>query len=190
MSLYEFLLFLHIAAAIVWIGSGTLVNVLGSRYNRARDHDGLRRIAADTGELANVLFIPASLATLVLGILTTIEGPWSFDELWILIGLGGIAATIFTGVAIITPRTEEIAALMEGDGMTPAIAAKIKQLLTLSRIDLVVLYLVVADMALKPTGDDVGVLIGMALVVVGAVIFFPLRARAAREPAVKTQVQT
>jgi hypothetical protein len=71
------------------------------------------------------------------------------------LGLLGIAATIFTGLAIITPRTEEIDRLLGTEGMTPRAATKITQLLTLARIDLVVLYLVVADMAIKPTGDDV-----------------------------------
>jgi Tfp pilus assembly protein PilW len=63
--------------------------------------------------------------------------------------------------------------------MTPNTASKITQLLTLGRIDLVVLYLVVADMAIKPTGDDVGVLIGMALILGFAVAFFTSRARLA-----------
>ena len=179
MSLYELLLFLHICAAIVWIGAGTLINLLAFRYDQAADHEGLRRIAVDNEHLAKILFIPASFATLILGILTTIDGPWSFGDLWILIGLGGIAATIFTGMAIISPRSEEIATMMERDGMTPAAAVKIKQLLTMARIDLVVLYLVVADMALKPTGDDVGVLIGMAVILAAAVAFFTSRAKAA-----------
>ena len=41
------------------------------------------------------------------------------------------------------------------------------------------LYLVVADMAIKPTGDDVGVLIGMAVILGFAVAFFTSRARSA-----------
>ena len=184
MSLYELLLFLHITSAIVWIGSGTLLNVLAFRYDRSGDHEGLRRIAADVEELAKVLFIPASFSTLILGILTTIDGPWSFDQLWIVLGLVGIAATIFTGLTIITPRTAEIAELMGRDGMTAEVAGRINQLLTLGRIDLVVLYLVVADMAIKPTGDDVGVLVAMALIALGAVAFFTSQAKAAGAPTV------
>ncbi|MDQ4018773.1 MAG: hypothetical protein M3188_02930 [Actinomycetota bacterium] len=38
MTLYELLLFLHIAFAIVWIGSGFLFHVLGYRADRADDH--------------------------------------------------------------------------------------------------------------------------------------------------------
>jgi hypothetical protein len=112
----------------------------------------------------------------------TIDGPWSFGDLWIVLGLGGIAATILTGLLVLTPRTDEIAQLMERDGMTPEVATKITQLLTLGRIDIVVLYLVVADMAIKPTGDDVGVLVAMAAIVIAAAVFFSSRARALSEP--------
>jgi len=179
MSLYELMLFLHIVAAVIWIGSGTLLNIQAFRADAARDHEGLRRVAADAASLAEVLFIPASVAVLVLGVLLTIDGPWSFDELWIVLGLVGIAATIATGVAVIKPRSEEIGEILERHGTTPEAAVKIKQLVTIGRIDLTVLYLAVADMAVKPTGDDVGVLVGMALILAAAVIFFTSRARAA-----------
>jgi uncharacterized membrane protein len=190
MSFYELLLFLHISAAIVWIGSGTLLNVIAYRADQNSDIEGLRRVAADAAALAKVLFIPASVATLILGILLTIDGPWSFDQLWIVLGLVGIAATIFTGLTILTPRTEEIDRMLSTEGMTPAAATKITQLLTLGRIDLVVLYLVVADMAIKPTGDDVGVLVGMALIVIAATLFFTSRAKAVGEPRATAQPQT
>jgi uncharacterized membrane protein len=189
MSLYDLLLFLHIAAAIVWIGSGTLLNLLAFRYDKASDHDGLRRVAKDAGELALILFIPASVAVLILGILLTIDGPWSFGDLWIVIGLGGIASTIFIGATILGPRAEALGERMEREGMTSEVAVAIKQFLTLARIDLVVLYVVVADMAIKPTGDDVGVLVGMALVILAAIAFFGSRARALSEPVVTPQTQ-
>src|SRR3954451_2313047 len=150
MSLYEFLLFLHIAAAIAWIGSGSLLNLLAFRYDTAADHEGLRRIAKEAGELALILFVPASVAVLILGILLTIDGPWSFGDLWIVVGLGGIASTIFIGAAILGPRAEAVGERLEREGMTPDVAVAIKQLLTLARIDLVVLYVVVGDMAIKP----------------------------------------
>ncbi len=96
-----------------------------------------------------------------------------------MLGLVGVAATIATGLAVIKPRSEEIDALLTSEGTTERAATKITELLTLGRIDLVVLYLVVADMAVKPTGDDVGVLIGMAVILGFAVAFFTSRARAA-----------
>jgi hypothetical protein len=48
--------------------------------------------------------------------------------------------------------------------MTPVSLAEARRLLALARIDYVVLFLVIADMAIKPTGDDVGILIVMAAI--------------------------
>lgn len=39
--------------------------------------------------LANTIFIPSSLLVFVFGIWLTIEGPWSFGDLWIVLGLVG-----------------------------------------------------------------------------------------------------
>jgi hypothetical protein len=44
-------------------------------------------------------------------------------------------------------------------------------------MSLVVLFLVIADMVIKPTGDDVGVLIGMALVALAGVAYIVVSLR-------------
>lgn len=75
MTLYELLLFLHIAFAIVWIGSGFLLHVLGYRADRADDHAAIERLFRDQTALANLIFIPSSLLVLAFGIWLTIEGP-------------------------------------------------------------------------------------------------------------------
>ena len=64
MTWYELLLFLHIVAAIIWLGSGLFIQILATRAERAGDAEGLRRVADDSAGLSETLFIPASLATL------------------------------------------------------------------------------------------------------------------------------
>jgi uncharacterized membrane protein len=174
---YELLLFLHVSAAIIWIGSGFLLNVLGARADRRGDTEGIRRVADDAGALANVLFIPAALAALIFGILLVVDGPWSFDQLWIVLGLAGFAATFVTGVFVIKPRSERLAALVERDGMSAEALVGARQLLVIARSDYVVLFLVVADMVLKPTKDDVGTLIVMAAILVAGVAYVVVKAR-------------
>jgi uncharacterized membrane protein len=165
MSWYEFLLFVHIAASIAWIGAGFLMLVLGLRADRTDDEAGIKRLLDDNAWLATRLFIPASLTVVVAGVLLTIDGPWEFDQLWIVLGLLGYLATFFTGIAVLKPRGDRIAAMVDRDGgMTARSLAETRRLLALARIDYVVLFLVIADMAIKPTGDDVGLLIGMAAI--------------------------
>jgi hypothetical protein len=49
------------------------------------------------------LFIPSSLGVLVVGVLLTIDGPWEFDMLWILVGFAGSVATFLVGIGLIEP---------------------------------------------------------------------------------------
>ena len=177
MSWYELLKLLHIVAAIIWLGSGLFLQVLAVRAERANDAEGLRRAASDSAALSDKLFIPASLATLIFGILLVIDGPWSLSYLWIVLGLVGYLATFVTGVLVMKPGSENVAAIMEREGMSPDAETAIRKLLTKARVDTVVLYLVVAVMVLKPTGEDVGILVAMGAIVVAGLAFVALRLR-------------
>ena len=178
MSLYELLLFGHIVAAIVWLGSGVLLDIQAFRAERAHDDEGLRRVAADSAALSLTLFVPSSLTVLVLGLLLVADGPWSFDYLWIVLGLLGYLATFLAGVLVMKPDSEKIEAMLSRDGMTPQARTAIRKLLAKVRLDTVVLYLVVAVMVLKPTGDDVGLLVAMAAIVASAVAYVALQLKA------------
>ncbi len=108
-----------------------------------------------------------------------IDEPWSFDQLWIVLGLLGYAATFVTGAGILKPRSERIVEMMQrAGGMTPEAAVEIRRMLSLARIDYITLMLVITVMALKPTGDDVVVLTVMALVMVAGTAYFAARATA------------
>ena len=181
MALYELLLFVHITAAIVWIGAGLLIQVQAHRANKMDDKDGLKRILDDVGALSNTVFIPSSLTVVVFGVLLVIESDaWAFDQLWIVLGLVGYLATFGTGLGILKPRAEQLAEMIDQQGFTPSVIVKMRELLTLGRIDFVVLVLVVFNMVVKPTGDDPGVLIAMAAALVAGTALILSQARALR----------
>jgi uncharacterized membrane protein len=184
MTLYELLLFLHIAFAIVWIGSGFLFHILGYRADRADDHAAIERLFRDQTALANLIFIPSSLLVLAFGIWLTIEGPWSFGDLWIVLGLVGYGLTFLTGVLWIAPQSRRAAEMMARDGgLSPEAEFVARRMTTFARLDMAVLFIVVLDMAVKPTGDDVGTLVLMAALVVAAAAYFGWRARSLPRPA-------
>jgi uncharacterized membrane protein len=180
MTLYEFLLFIHISATVVWVGAGLCSLVLAIGYDRDGDEPAIRRFLADQERLATRLFIPASLTVLVFGIALVIESDaWTFEYLWIVLGLVGFAATFVTGLFMIKPASERIGAAMEREGgrLTPRLRTDIRKLIVMSRLDYVVLFLVIADMVIKPTGDDAGVLIGMAVILVAGIAYILSRLR-------------
>lgn len=160
MSYYEILLFLHIATAIVWLGSAVLFFVLFQRSKMAEDPVLAERLGAHTQWLAQRLFIPSALAVLVLGVLLTIESPWGFGDLWIVLGLAGWATSFLVGIAVIEPTTKKMHAAIAARGpQDPGVAGYSRRLDGLAAFDLTLLFAIVWDMALKPTGDDVGVLL-------------------------------
>jgi uncharacterized membrane protein len=191
MTLYEFLLFIHIAATIVWVGSGVFGIVLALGYDKDGDAAATERLLKDNERLALRLFVPSSLVVVLAGIALVIESEaWTFDQLWLVIGLVGFATTFCTGLFVLKPVGDRVAAQMKRDGgLTPQTLVAVQRLLVKARTDYLVLALVVFDMVIKPTGDDVGVLIGMAAVgVLGlAYIVVSLRAIDSRaEPAPAT----
>jgi uncharacterized membrane protein len=183
MSYYEALLFIHVLGVAIWFGTGFGLLVLGNRFDRSRDYTGLKSLFDQAGWLSTRLFTPVSLIVLVAGILLVVEGPWSFDELWVLIGLVAFALTFVTGFFVLKPHAERIAADLAREGMTNAVARDIGRMFTRMRIDYTVIALVVADMTLKPTGDDVFTLLlmGAVLAVVVALVV-----REERTPAVES----
>ena len=181
MSLYELLLFVHIAATVIWVGAGFLSLVLGTTYARNEDEPAMQRFLKDQELLALRLFMPSAMVVLLMGLALVIESDaWSFDQLWIILGLIGFAATFVTGLFMIKPASERIGAAMEQSGgrLTPEIRTDIRKLIVKSRVDYVVLTLVIFDMVAKPTGDDVALLIVMAAVLVLGIGYVVTRLKA------------
>jgi uncharacterized membrane protein len=160
MSRYELLKFLHVAAVVIWLGAGFLIAVLVYGAERAGDRQRQFGYYRDVAWLSPRLFIPSSLATFILGILVALDGDWGFDQLWIVIGLVGYAVSFLLGILYFRPESQTIGALVEEHGPEHAeIERRTRRLNGIERVQLLILFLVVADMVVKPTGDDTGFLV-------------------------------
>jgi uncharacterized membrane protein len=182
LSYYEVLLFLHIVAAAVWFGGGFLLLLLAARMSRRSDTQGLETLFRQANFIAKI-FIPSGLLLLLVGILMVLEGPWSFGDLWIVLGLVGYATTFGSGMLIIRPEADRIVAALERDGgMTAESAAATAQMFRHMRFEYVVIAVVIADMVFKPTTEDVGTLAVMAAVVAVAAVLIFRRGQASSIP--------
>src|SRR3954470_9870480 len=191
MTWYELFLFIHIGGSIVWIGAGFLSLLLAPTYDRESDEVAIKRFLHDQEWLAMKLFVPASLIVVVMGIALVIESDaWTFSYLWIVLGLVGYAATFVTGFFFLRPASEGIGAEMEREGgrLTPELRVRIRKLIVMARVDYVTFALVVLDMVAKPTGDDTGLLVAMALILVAGVAYIAVGVRSIdrRQPAAAT----
>ena len=150
MSYYELLKFVHILMAIIWVGGAIAVQVLAFRILKTNDPHRLAAFAGDTGALGERLFAPASGILVIVGILMVIDS-WDFSDTWIIIGIIGFLATLVTGLFYLTPTAKKLGSLIEQRGAEdPETQGTIRQLLAISRIDLVVLIIVVFNMVAKP----------------------------------------
>jgi uncharacterized membrane protein len=177
---YAVFKFLHIAAAICWIGGGMVLMTLGILAERRKDTASYMTVIKQVTSLATVWFIPSSLATLIFGIVASaIGGLWS--EAWVILGLVGFAATFATGNFLIKPTAERIEKL-DAEGHHAAAEADAHRMLQVSKFDYVMLFSVVALMVLKPGWGDI-VTLGIIAVVIaaGGVLFLrPVLSQTAR----------
>jgi uncharacterized membrane protein len=171
MTSYELLLFLHIAAAIIWLGAGFLIAVLILGAERAGEGMKEAGYHRDVGWLAPRLFIPASMATLIFGILAGIDGDWDFGALWIDLALLGWLVSFLLGILYFKPEGERIGQMAAERGPEDAeLRGRVFRLNWVDRVQVTLLFLVVADMVSKPTGDDGGILIVGALILAAAIL--------------------
>lgn len=171
MDWYALAKFFHIVAAIVWLGGGLAVTLLAIRADRANDDADLIKAILNVVYLTPRMIVPASILTLVFGLIMIWLGQ-SFSDLWIILGLVGFGASLVVGMGFLRPMSERVAETVAREGVGPAAVGQGRHLLQHVKFDMVLLYTIVADMVLKPTSDDVGVLAAMAVVLVVAGALF------------------
>jgi uncharacterized membrane protein len=171
MDIYLLVKFLHIASAIVWIGAGVGMVVLGAAAYRQSDREEFVRVVRNVAFLAPRVFVPISLATLVFGLIAAFM-QWGFTELWVWIGLFGFAATFVTGNFLLGPRAGRVKAIIAREGVSDDAVSVGHELLQLSKFDYAMLFVVVADMVFKPVASDWPVLLLMALALAAAGVVF------------------
>jgi uncharacterized membrane protein len=172
MDWYSIVKFLHIVSAVLWVGGGFVLFLLGVLAERAGNIEDKLQAMRASGQLGGRFFAPMSMLTLVFGLVMC--GFWvGFGELWIVIGLVGYATTFSIGMLIFKPTGERMGAMIAEQGVTPAVLAIGQRMMNWARLDYAVMLVIIADMVLKPTLHDIGILAGMVMVVaLGAALAF------------------
>jgi len=174
---YEFFLFVHITAAVIWLGGAFTFQMYGAVVRRGGDPGEIALFAGRAGHLSERMFVPAALTVVLAGIALMINGNWDWSQLWVIFALVTFGASFLTGVLVISPMAKRIPVV---GPTTPAGQALIERLFTILRIDLCFMYAIVFAMVVKPTTDD-GWTIAIAaavLIVLTLVFLKPLRAQA------------
>lgn len=170
MDYYSVLKFLHVFAAVCWVGGGLCLTVLGTYASSRRDEAEMMRVVDQVAFLANRWFMPASLLTLIFGF----AAAWLnglFGQLWVILGLAGAAMAFATGALVLGPAAERIRKLKLAGREADALPLG-RKLLSTAKFDYVVMFVVIADMVLKPTLADVWMLGVLAAILAGGAVAF------------------
>lgn len=151
MALAEILIAIHIVGAVFWVGGNFILNVFSWRVGKSGNQEEALWFLG-LGEWVGMrVFMPLSLIVLAAGAWLVEEAGWGFDELFVQLGLVGFALTFIGGAALISPSLKKAHAAVTEHGLDSAEGkSAIKRLELISRIDLLLLFLVVLNMVLKP----------------------------------------
>ena len=183
MSWYEFLLFVHVACAAIWVGGGFILQLYGMVVRRGGDVAELAQFSGRAGSLGERVFVPASVLLLLAGIGLMIEGNWSWGRLWVLFSLAVYAGSFVNGTFYISPNAKRLPAVGPA---TPEGQELIRRIFTALRVELLFLFAVVFAMTVKPTGDDGWAVAAAAVILVALTALFVTRSRSTSAPAAES----
>jgi uncharacterized membrane protein len=171
MNWYLIFKYVHVLFVIVWLGGGMAMVILGSRAYRANNEPEFANVIQNVVYLSSHVFVPSAIGALIFGLLNFFIYSM-YDFLWIYIGLLGFAATFSLGILVLAPRSERVAKLIAQSGVSPETTRQGNEILRLAQFDFVVLFVVVADMVLKPGWSNWITLVIMVVVIAAGGYYF------------------
>lgn len=142
-------LIFHLVGFALWFGVGVALEALGWWANHQQNKKDLQTFASIISWLSPRVFVPASLLTLISGILL-VKSSWifHFQDLWIALALAGVALTMLLAGTLIHKTTKDlIESSKNKDNTQKLLFAKLRLFL---RLDTTIVFLVFLDMLYKP----------------------------------------
>jgi uncharacterized membrane protein len=166
---YDFWKFLHISFAVLWVGGGAMMQFFALRALASKSNERLVLFAGDVEWIGSRLLTTFSAGAFLTGLALVWNAPfWTIGDDWIVIGLVLFGVTFLAGLAFFGPEAGRISKLAAAEGPnSTAVQARIRRILVLSRIDLVLLFLIIFDMAVKPSFSDGWTIVGALVLAVG-----------------------
>ncbi|MGA9372543.1 MAG: DUF2269 family protein [Solirubrobacterales bacterium] len=149
---YKWFLALHVLLAVVWVGSDVAIQVFVIRARRAGP-DRVAYFASEIEWYGTRVLVPASLLLVVLGFLLLHESSGAYDlgQGWVSFGFAVWLLSFIAGSAYLGPESGRLSKMVDDRGPENAeYQRRLNRIFLVSRIELLLLILVVLDMALKP----------------------------------------
>jgi uncharacterized membrane protein len=184
---YSFFKSIHVITAVIWVGGAAMIQAYAFRILRTGDGRRQADFAKDTEVVGMRVFIPASLILVIAAVAMMVNLDWSWSQNWIILGLIAFVLSFVLGAGFLGPEGGRIAELIERQGPdSPAVQARIRRILTISRCELIVLLTVIVNMVVKPVGQNGwfwGLLVVMVLGIAAVLAFYARTSQPVPAPA-------
>jgi uncharacterized membrane protein len=149
--MYELLLTIHVLAAVIWVGGGLVMHILGRRVLKRGNPQEIFEFSNEINTVAMRLYAPTSIVLLIAGILLVNEAGYEFSQLWITLAFIGWAFSFIVGIGYYGPQDKKLQALVAADGPTASgVVENVRQALLVNSVEQLILFLIVIDMTTKP----------------------------------------
>ena len=148
--MYDFLLTVHVLAAILWVGGSWMLLVFGYAQ-RGDPVERRNEFTRFTEKIGPRFFAPLSILVILAGSLLVDEAGYDFSDTWVTLGYAGWFLSFLIGVGFYPREGKRREATIETEGVqAPAVAASLSRILTVATVDSIIITLVVVDMTTKP----------------------------------------
>lgn len=148
---YKLLLAVHILAAVLWVGGGATLHVMGRLARKSGDRQRMNQFSIDAAYIGPRLYAPLSIILLLVGFPLVDKAGYDMSDTFISIAFAGWIASFLIGILYYSRADKKRAAIVETEGVdSDAFLASYDQVARVNSIELLILVLVVLDMALKP----------------------------------------
>jgi uncharacterized membrane protein len=152
MTSFQLLVLGHVLGTTVLVGGAFMLQVLAMLASRSPGPDEMVALARQAAWIGPRVFLPSAAIVALTGAGLASQLGYSFDDPFLLVGLGVIVAAGATGPAYLSPESIRISRLMAAGGdATAEVRARVRRLFFVSRVELALLVLAVAAMVVKPS---------------------------------------
>lgn len=154
MKLHDWLMFVHILAAIIWVGAVILMNAMSVRAGRSRNVANVLRVERELEWIGPRLIGPAAAVVIGAGIwLVFIEEDLAFSQLWVWLTLVLVAVSMIQNGLFSAPLFKRIVRLADERGLEDqGVRRLLNRRMWLARLDVPILVAVLWLMVFKPGG--------------------------------------
>jgi uncharacterized membrane protein len=147
---YEWLMFLHILAAMIWVGGALTVSLLAGRVLRGGDSAAISQFIGNLRFIGPLVFAPAMAGVLAFGIWMVVDSnAWSFSQTWLVVALALVAAAVLVG-AVFQSRAAVGAKRAAETGDNQQAGRLLRRWIWGMRLIFLILVITAWDMSIKP----------------------------------------